>query len=67
MREHTPGLSKVALTQPTSSFPRIEKSADRLELGDVDTLDLLPAVDVQGGQAVQLVQGVATLHIDSGQ
>lgn len=59
MREHTPGLSKAALTQPTSCFPPIEKSADRLELGDVDTLDLLPAVDVQGGQAVQLVQGVA--------
>ena len=32
---------------------------NRLELSDVDMLDLLPAVDVQGGQAVQLVQGVA--------
>lgn len=28
-------------------------------LGSVDILELLPAVDVQGGQAVQLVQGVA--------
>lgn len=31
----------------------------RIGLGVVETLTLLPAVDVQGGQAVQLVQGVA--------
>lgn len=52
-------LPDDALSQPTSCFPRVEDSSNRLELGDVDTLDLLPAVDVQGGQAVQLVQGVA--------
>lgn len=34
-------------------------SSDRIGLGLVTPLQLLPAVDVQGGQAVQLVQGVA--------
>ena len=31
----------------------------QIGLGVVEKLQLLPAVDVQGGQAVQLVQGVA--------
>ena len=35
------------------------RASDGVGLGVVEKLQLLPAVDVQGGQAVQLVQGIA--------
>lgn len=36
-----------------------QRVSDAVGLGVVEKLQLLPAVDVQGGQAVQLVQGIA--------